>query len=100
MTIEIIKIDIVAESSVNFIGWQAGSQNPEWPNRCSREDLLTFVEHQAFVLSRDQLKVQLLNVIPEYVNGKMQVLFDFLLLTVVHEAFFLVSYPKRERGGG
>ena len=96
MVIEIITINMVDESLGTFIGWQAGSQNPYWPETCF-PDSSTLVEHQAFVWSWDQLKVQLLNIIPLYMNGKMQVLFEFSPLTVVHDAFLLVSYPERKR---
>ena len=88
--IKIITIVMVDDSLPTFVGWQDGSQNPQWPEICSPESS-TFVEHQASVSLSDQLKVQLSNVTPWDMNGKMQVLFDFLPLTVVlHDVWLLV----------
>ena len=50
-------------SLCNFIGWQAGSQNPLRSGKVS-SDPSTSVEHQASVSLSDQLRVQLLNVTP------------------------------------
>ena len=100
MVIEITTNDMVDESLPtffdsslvslgNFVGWHAGSQYPSWPEIYS-PDSSTFVEHQASVSLSDQLKVQLLNVTPSNLNGKMQALLDFLPLTVVHVVLLLV----------
>ena len=58
------------------------------------------MEHQAFAGLLDQLKVQVLNVMPLCMNGKMQALFDSFPLTVLQDAFFLVLYPERKTGVG